>query len=481
MWPWPRLRGIRSDTVRTGDILERHPLPDELLPAHAADGTRIVYRGVGYDGGRRAVSGSVFVPVGSAPPSGWPLVSYAHGTTGLADHCAPSRVGLTRREREHVGRWLAAGFAVAATDYEGLATPGPHPYFHGEAVADDVIDIVRAARNTHARISRTWLAAGFSQGGHAALFTGLMASRYAPELDFRGTIALAPPVHLPELVRVMTSSGNRPVSLLLPFLLAGVRVSHPDVDARVFLTDLGRDLVDLAERATLVDMYRAVRGLTNEDAGLTDVHHRPGIAPILHACRVPVTRMDRPVYVSAGAADEIVPVEVVTAFVADLRWAGADVVFDRHEGATHVDVLDAGLDDIIAWATRTVRARTGFDWFDADHDGRLTGDDFAVYALRLAQACGAPPGSAAAREVREEYDALWRAIAARADADADGSIDRAEFAHHVETGEGFGPQIAALATAVLRMASASDSVPAAEIASAVHDPGRTDHWLFVRF
>jgi predicted esterase len=472
MWASPRWRGLRSNTVRTGDLIERHPLPEKSLPAHAADGTRVVYRGVGHDGARRAVSGSVFVPVGSAPPSGWPVVSYAHGTTGLADHCAPSRVGLTRREREHVARWLAAGYAVAATDYEGLATPGPHPYFNGEAVADDVIDIVRAARNLNDRIGRTWLVAGFSQGGHAALYTGLMASRYAPELDFRGTIALAPPVHMPRLVRILAAAGDRPVSLLLPFLLAGVRVAHPLVDARVFLTDTGRELVDFAARATLVDMHRAVLGLTNDDAGFTDVHRRPGIAPVLDACRVPVTRMDRPVYLTAGAADEIVPAEVVAAFATDLRRVGTDVRFDRHEGATHADILTAGLDDIIAWATRICRDRTGFD---TDHDGPLTADDFTVCALRLAQACGAAPGSAAARAVRDGYATLWHATETRA-----GPVDRTEFLHRAETGDDFDREIAVLADAVLRMALAGDSVPAAEIVSAVRDPGRMDDWLFAR-
>jgi dienelactone hydrolase len=458
--------------VRPGDVLEQHPLSDQLLPAHAADGTRVVYVGAGYDGNRRAVSGSVFVPVGSAPPGGWPVVSYAHGTTGLADHCAPSRVGLPRRERDHVSRWLAAGYAVTATDYEGLATPGPHPYFHGEAVADDVIDIVRAARHLHDRVGRTWLVAGFSQGGHAALFTGLLASRYAPELDFRGTIALAPPVQLPRLVRFLTSAGDRPVSLLLPFLLAGVRTAHPDVDAAVFLTDIGRQLVEFAPHATLSDMYRAVEGLTNDDAGLTDVHRRPGIGPVLDACRVPVTRMDRPVFVTAGTVDDIVPAEVVAAFVADLRCAGADVMFERHDGATHADLLITGLDEIVTWATRIVRIHTGFDWFDADHDGRLTGDDFAVYALRLAQACGVPPG--AARAVREGYAALWRAAAGTGS-----SIDRTNFLHRLDTGE-FDRELHALADEVLRMTAGSNSVPATEITSAVRDPGRTDDWLFAR-
>jgi predicted esterase len=471
--PW--WRGLRSETVRIGDVLERHPLPERLWPGHAADGNRIVYRGVGYDGERRVVSGSVFVPVGSAPPGGWPVVSYAHGTTGLADHCAPSRVGLTRGERAHVARWLGAGYAVTVTDYEGLATAGPHPYFNGEAVADDVIDIVRAARNLHDRVGRTWLVAGFSQGGHAALFTGLMAGRYAPELDFRGTIALAPPVHMPGLVRSLTSAGDRPVSLLLPFLLAGVRTAHPDVDARVFLTDTGRELVDLAANATLADMFRAVRGLTNDDAGLTDVDRRPGIAPILEACRVPVTRMDRPVYVTAGTADDIVPVEVVSEFVADLRQTGADVRFDRHEDATHVDLLDTGLDEVITWANRIVRANTALAWFDAEHDGHLTADDLTVCALRLAQACGVAPGSSTAQAVRDGYTALWQAIG------ADDVVDRLEFLHRVETGNGFEREINTLAEAVLRMAATSDSVPATEITSAVRDPGRTDHWLFARF
>ncbi|HEX6360964.1 lipase family protein [Actinophytocola sp.] len=453
--------------MRTGDLLERHPLPESLLPAHAADGTRVTYRGVGYDGTRRAVSGSVFVPFGSAPPAGWPVVSYAHGTTGLA-----SRAGLTRREREHVARWLAAGYAVATTDYEGLATPGPHPYFHGEAVADDVIDIVRAARNLDDRVGRTWLVAGFSQGGHAALFTGLVASRYAPELDFRGTVALAPPVHMPQLVRFLTSSGDRPVSLLLPYLLAGVRAD--------FLTPTGRELVDLAAHATLAEMDHAVRGRVCDEAGLTDLSWRPGLASILAACRVPVTKMDRPVYVTAGSADVTVPAPVVSAFAADLRAAGTDVHFVRHEDATHIDLLDTGLDEIIAWATRIMRTRTGFDWFDSDHDGHLTGDDLAVYALRLAQACETPPGAQSARAVRDAYAALWQAIATRADTNADGAVDRTTFLHDVETGDGFSPEITALAEAVLNLAAGSDSVQATELAAAVRDPGRTDHWLFAR-
>src|ERR1044071_9441960 len=128
---------MRTGTPEPGTVVESDRLPRELWPSAAAGALRVVYLGVGYDGRPRRVGGSVYLPAGTAPARGWPVVSYAHGTTGLSEHCAPSRTGLSKLERAHVDRWLAAGHVVAATDYEGLYALGPHPYFNGEAVADD--------------------------------------------------------------------------------------------------------------------------------------------------------------------------------------------------------------------------------------------------------------------------------------------------------------------------------------------------------
>jgi acetyl esterase/lipase len=513
-----------------GTVLDSRPLPDAFWPDNAADAIRVVYQGLGYDGAGREVSGSVFLPNREAPPGGWPIVSYAHGTTGLSDHCAPSRTGLSRLERAHVSRWLAAGFVVAATDYEGLATPGPHPYFNGEAVADDVVDIVRAARLLDSGVGRTWLVAGFSQGGHAALFVGLMATRYAPELDFRGTVAIAPPVHLPMLVSVVTEDGVGPVSVFLLFLLAGLRTSHPGFDARCLLTDVGGKLIEAATSATLVDLYRASAQLTNDDTGITRLHTRPGVDPILTACRVPVSRMDRPVFVTAGSADEIVPVAVVERFVADLMEAGTSVDFGRHEGATHADMLASGHQQLIAWSE--LRLSTGeppshparFTLFDANDDGYLGRDDYEAFALRLVQAFGEPPGSPKAVAVRHGYRTLWEAVAARSDTDADGLVSQAEFVHWLDSRpDGFDQEILPLAEAVVALAddnrsgeldtaefrrllracdltddqvaavfdtldsNRDGSVSVAEILDAIRDfcldpvPGKPGHWLFGRF
>ncbi len=51
----------------------------------------VLYRSTGVTGKAVAVSGTVSIPKGTAPRGGWPVISYAHGTTGIADQCAPSR------------------------------------------------------------------------------------------------------------------------------------------------------------------------------------------------------------------------------------------------------------------------------------------------------------------------------------------------------------------------------------------------------
>jgi acetyl esterase/lipase len=45
-----------------------------------------------------------------------------------------------------LNRWLARGYAVVRTAYEGLGTPGVHPHLVGTSEGRSVLDMVRAAR-----------------------------------------------------------------------------------------------------------------------------------------------------------------------------------------------------------------------------------------------------------------------------------------------------------------------------------------------
>ena len=137
------------------------------------------------------------------------MVTWAHGTTGIADRCAPCRAGMPGSyDHPLLNRWLKAGYAVVRTDYEGLGTPGDHPYLIGDSEGRSVLDMVRAARKLDANIGKRVVIAGHSQGGHAALFAGSLARRWTPELTLRGTLAFAPVSHLGEqaaLLRALTA------------------------------------------------------------------------------------------------------------------------------------------------------------------------------------------------------------------------------------------------------------------------------------
>jgi hypothetical protein len=77
----------------------------------------------------------------------------------------------------------------------------PHPYLVGASEARAVIASVRvAATMPGAGGGKRFVVWGHSQGGHAALFTGIIARTYAPELDLLGVAAAAPAADLVTLI-----------------------------------------------------------------------------------------------------------------------------------------------------------------------------------------------------------------------------------------------------------------------------------------
>ena len=99
------------------------------MPLKSAASTKLVlYTSRSTTGKQIAVSGLVSILKGKAPKGGWPIISYAHGTTGIADKCAlavtprAASPTLTSRGPWIQNAWLRVGYGVVAcTDYQGLA------------------------------------------------------------------------------------------------------------------------------------------------------------------------------------------------------------------------------------------------------------------------------------------------------------------------------------------------------------------------
>ncbi|MEI2637418.1 MAG: lipase family protein [Microthrixaceae bacterium] len=176
----------------------------------------------------RATTGVVTYPLGNAPSDGWPVISTAHGTSGVASKCAPSRSG------EPAPGWGVPGVWVM-TDYVGMGPVGElHAYLSKPSEGNAVIDAVRAARQLeHARASTRWVSIGHSQGGHGALSAHELAARRAPELNLVATVALAPAAMLDRVY-----GGIDPIvtNILTMMALYSGTSEHPDLVAADYMT-----------------------------------------------------------------------------------------------------------------------------------------------------------------------------------------------------------------------------------------------------
>lgn len=188
--------------ARPGDIVSTapsafHPLPGQPTNTKA---WKILYNSTTADGAPNVVSGTVIVPQdGRTGPR--PLITYAVGTVGLGDSCAPSNnlpYG-TAMEANLIQQLTLRGWAVVVTDYEGLGTPACTPTPSARPCGHAMLDAARAAT----RLPEAGLAAntavgimGYSQGGQASSWAAELQGSYAPELQVKGTATGGVPADL---------------------------------------------------------------------------------------------------------------------------------------------------------------------------------------------------------------------------------------------------------------------------------------------
>ena len=143
------------------------------------------------------VTGMVIAPRDRADGGPRRVIAWTHGLIGIASRCAPS-LGLTNFTMiPALEEAVRRGYTIVAPDYPGLGSDGVHPVLVGTSEGRSVLDAVRAARAIRDADAGTRFAVwGESQGGHAALWTGQLWSRYAPDLQLLGIAAIVPPTDL---------------------------------------------------------------------------------------------------------------------------------------------------------------------------------------------------------------------------------------------------------------------------------------------
>src|SRR5262245_789347 len=243
-----------------GDVIWYRPTQLYLDPARLfpfrAKAWKVLYLSQSLTGRPLPVSGTVIVP--NAPYSGTrPLLTYAVGTHGMGDQCAPSKRLPAGTDAEAVFLKAAVdrGWAVAITDYVGLGTPGTHPYVVSALAGRAVLDIARAAsRIPNSGVSSTALVGimGYSEGGNAAAAAAEISPSYAPELQVVGAAAGGVPA---DLGRVAENIDGGPFFGYLAFAALGFDAAYPELQLATYLNSMGTSLFAQANRDCSTERY----------------------------------------------------------------------------------------------------------------------------------------------------------------------------------------------------------------------------------
>jgi len=336
-------------TASPGDVIWSAPF--RAIPG--AKAWKVLYHSRAVDGSDVAVSGVIVAPDDAAPSGGRPVISWAHGTHGIADKCAPSRTADMVSRLPSIGKLVAQGYVVVATDYEGLGTPGTHPYLVGESEAHGVLDIARAARRLRGTgANKKTFVWGQSQGGQAALFAGEIAPTYAPDVDLLGVISGAP---VTDATAMFPAAATIPDTLGFAVMaIIGMSAAYPDAKVADVLTPAALTQSKIVDEKCYDDVLKAFSKPVDQV-----IAHNPADVPpfpaIFATDSTGRTATHAPMLVYQGLSDSVVYKIFTDKYVQKACALGNTVEYKTFSGKDHYEENDAAEKDVLEW----MQARLG--------------------------------------------------------------------------------------------------------------------------
>ncbi len=351
--PFYNTNGLSSDGPM-GQVVRHEPLAVSL-PHGTAE--RVLYRTQKGDGSVTFSSGMVFIPNNNNAGSPRPVVAWAHGTVGMGDQCAPSRIDKPIGNIDWVDEMLARGWVVTATDYAGLGTPGVENYLVGNDEAHDVLNSVRAARDLPAaQAGSTFAVWGHSQGGNSALFSAAQAADYAPELKLAGTVASAPAA---ELVALFGETGGTIDWVIGPEVLVSWPNAYANLDAKDITTTAGyKSYQKIADSCIAPATLGAlVRNSFGQHFFSTNPVDSPDWRAVTQAQGAPVLNPSQPLLVAESLQDKVVLPNTTALYIQRACQAGSNLTSLWLADVGHIQLSSTIAPEVISWINDRFDAR----------------------------------------------------------------------------------------------------------------------------
>jgi pimeloyl-ACP methyl ester carboxylesterase len=337
---------------KPGALLRSEPLKDVILPA-GVQGWRILYTTTVDDNTPATAVAIVFAP--TDPPAGpRPVIAWEHATTGLLQKCMPSLLSAPSKGIPERDRIVMAGWVVVATDYSFAEKGGPHPYLIGEGEARAALDSVRAARQiSELTVDQRMVVWGYSQGGHAALWTGIVGPRYAPDLEILGVAAIAPAANIKNINAMNVEMDKR----FGPYLARSYSRYYPDITfeqaIRPEALDAARQIVNLCDFVPPEDPERIEALAATFDGPALATSSNKALQARLEQ-NTADSPIQAPVVIAQGLSDIVVPPSATDAYVEERCAAGQRLEYWTFAGCDHLTIIQPGTqlrELLIKWTT----------------------------------------------------------------------------------------------------------------------------------
>lgn len=356
--------------MNLGTVHERHEVATTIRGARA---WRIRYSSQDSSGVATESTGLVIAP--SAGGSNLPVVTWAHGTTGLGDAACPSAQPDPARELivyfsaestqsidygvPGLQGLIDEGWIVCATDYQGLGTPEMHHYTVNRTNAIDAVSIVHAARAMDIGAGTQFGCMGWSQGGGAAAAAAELDAAMYGELTLVGTVPISPGVGKIAMSnpvgasQTLTNTDVPPDSHLV-MLLFGTAAENPQLHLSDVFSPLGVSIFEEAWNTQPVHhLNDTIARLFRLKGPILQI--KPGVMPAWQAAidagSAAQTKPVCPIFVCMDTFDggTVVPVAWQTDYVKAMQELGGTVSTKEYPNDDHFSLPTSCIADATAW------------------------------------------------------------------------------------------------------------------------------------
>lgn len=351
-----------------GDLIWYRPAAINLGPE--APFTRswdVAYWSTDANGISNVVTGSVILPAARWGGEGnRPVLSYAVGTHGLGQHCAPSlQLGAgTDYEQANIAKAVNEGYAVVITDNAGYTNGDTPTYLAGRSQANAALDIVTAATQIPGVgiVDDRVVVWGYSQGGQTGAWIAETHQEYAPNMNLVGIAAGGTPADIPYTAFNLDGDAG------MAFLLGAIIGYEAEYGGAIPLYDLanpyGLSQINVGKSQCIFEALFQFMGdeladFTKESRPLSDLITIPSVDGVLTAQNLGNNKPEVPLYLYHGQADEFIPLDQHITLKNRYCAMGSNVQFDVFP-SEHIATQFQAAPYALAWLNDRIEGKPAY-------------------------------------------------------------------------------------------------------------------------